>query len=342
MLDDLKYIHERDTSDALGVAGKQWQQLQQKYDAIVQPVKPIKNIVVAGMGGSAWPMYYLKTWPTVSAPMEIVGDYSIPNYVNGETLFIASSYSGNTEEVLSCLEKATATEATIVVVTAGGKLMEIAKQRGLPLFAIPAGVQPRMSTFYFLAAMIQMLESLNLCPQQSVAQLQGCGEWLKKQTDGWSPTVQTASNEAKKLAQEMIGKSPVIYAGPLLAPVARKWKICINENAKQVAWWNQLPESSHNEFIGWSGQPVDKPYCIVDLRSNLEHARVQKRFEVTERMLSGKRPAPEVVNAQGENILQQMLWASMLGDFTSIYLALLNNTDPTPVDLVEKFKSALG
>lgn len=341
MLDDLKYIHDRDISDALGVAEKQWQQLQQTYSVLVQPKKPIKNIVVVGMGGSAWPMYYLKTWPTVLVPLEVVGDYGIPAYTNDETLFIASSYSGNTEEVLACLEKAEQTQATIVVVTAGGKLLEIATQKKYPLFVIPSGVQPRMSTFYFLAALIQLLESQALCPKDSITELRSVGQWLSQQVQQWLPIVPSSQNEAKKLAQEMMGKSPVIYAGPLLAPVARKWKICINENAKQVAWWNQFPETSHNEFIGWSGQPVDKPYCIVDLRSNLEHARIQKRFELTERMLSGKRPAPEVVNAQGENILQQMLWASMLGDFTSIYLALLNNTDPTPVDLAEKFKSAL-
>lgn len=341
MLDDLKYMHQRDPSDALGLAEKQYKQLQQTYGVTVRPKKTIRNIVVAGMGGSAWPMYYLKTWPTVSVPLEVVGDYTIPSYVNDETLFIASSYSGNTEEVLACLELAEKTSATIVVDTDGGKLLDIAKHKGHHAYKIPAGAQPRMSTFYFLAAMTELLESLGLCPQGSTSELQQTGQWLSQQITQWFPTVPTNQNLAKKLAQEMVGKSVVVYAGPLLSPAARKWKICINENAKQVAWWNQLPEFSHNEFIGWSSQPVDKPYCVVDLRSNLEHPRVQKRFEVTERMLSGKRPAPEVVEATGDSVLQQLLWTSVLGDFTSIYLALLNNVDPTPVDLVEKFKKAL-
>ena len=341
MLDDLKYIHQHDPSDALGIAEKQWQQLQQTYQVATQPKKAIRNIVVAGMGGSAWPMYYLKTWPTVSVPMEVVGDYKIPSYVNDETLFIASSYSGNTEEVLACLELAEKTSATIAVVSSAGKLLDIAKQKGHPAFEIPTGTQPRMSTFYFLAAMTELLESLGLCPKGSTNELPATGQWLTQQITKWLPTVPVSQNFAKKLAQEMVGKSVVIYGGPLLAPAARKWKICINENAKHLAWWNQLPEFSHNEFIGWSSQPVDKPYCVVDLRSSLEHPRIQKRFEVTERMLSGKRPAPEVVEAKGDTILQQLLWTSVLGDFTSIYLAMLNNVDPTPVDLVEKFKKAL-
>jgi len=134
----------------------------------------------------------------------------------------------------------------------------------------------------------------------------------------------------------------VVYSGPLLSPAGYKWKININENAKQVAWCNQLPEFNHNEFLGWTQQPVQKPYAVIDLRSNLENARIQKRFEVTERLLSGKRPAPIVVQAKGDNILQQLLWTITLGDYISVYLALLNNLDPTPVDLIEKFKNLLA
>jgi glucose/mannose-6-phosphate isomerase len=134
----------------------------------------------------------------------------------------------------------------------------------------------------------------------------------------------------------------IVYSGPLLYPAANKWKICCNENAKNLAWSNQYPELNHNEFIGWTSHPVDKPFGVVEIRSNLENARTQKRFVVTEKLLSGKRPAPIVVTPVGENYLQQLLWSSMLGDFVTIYLALLNNQNPTPVDLVEKFKAELN
>ena len=165
---------------------------------------------------------------------------------------------------------------------------------------------------------------------------------MSESVKSWTATVPTTQNEAKKLALEMAGKSPVIYAGPLMSPVAYKWKISFNENAKNVAWWNEYPEFNHNEMIGWSSHPIEKPYAVVDLRSNLEHPRVQKRFEVTERLLSGLRPAPHIVNIQGENLLQQIVWAVAFGDFVTIYTALLNNVDPAPVDLVEKFKKELG
>ncbi len=102
-----------------------------------------------------------------------------------------------------------------------------------------------------------------------------------------------------------------------------------------------MPEFNHNEFLGWTKQPVNKPYAVVELRSNLEHKRTQKRFVVTERLLSGMRPAPIVVEAAGETGLEQLLWASVLGDFVTIYTALLNGVNPTPVDLVEKFKKQM-
>jgi glucose/mannose-6-phosphate isomerase len=138
-----------------------------------------------------------------------------------------------------------------------------------------------------------------------------------------------------------MGKSVVVYSGPKLFPAANKFKICLNENAKNIAWTNYYPEFNHNEFIGWTSHPVDKPYAVVEYRSDLEHERVQKRFTVTERLLSGKRPAPEVVVPLGETVLQQLLWTSNFSDFVSLYVALLNGLNPTPVDLVEKLKKML-
>lgn len=341
MLDDLKLIHERDADDALGVAENQWKQLSQDYDFHFQPSAEIRNIVLGGMGGSALYAVFLNSWPGFSVPFEIRRGYDVPTYVNENTLFIASSYSGNTEETLSALSEAEQRKAQIVVLAAGGKLAERAEQSGYPLIRIPSGIQPRMSSFYCLSGLIQLFEPLGLVPEGSLRDLREAGQWLSQQVGAWVATVPTANNPAKQLAQELMGKSVVMYSGPKLAPAANKWKICMNENAKNVAWWNQLPEFNHNEFIGWSSHPLDKPYAVVDLRSKLEHPRVQKRFEVTERLLSGKRPAPEVVEVQGDTVIQQLLWAASMGDFTSLYLALLNGLNPTPVDLVEKFKTAL-
>ncbi len=341
MLDDLKMIHNRDSDDALGVAEKQWQQLKYDFAVDLPAIDSITNIVVGGMGGSAWPAIYLKSWPGTSVPLEVISNYNLPAYVNEHTLFISSSYSGNTEETLAALDEAESRGAKCVVMTAGGKLAEIANQKSLPLFLIPSGFQPRMSSFYFLAALVQILEPQGLVPKGSLDEMKVTADWLKDQLSSWKPEVPTKDNPTKQLAQELMGKSIVVYSGPKLFPAANKFKICLNENAKNVAWTNYYPEFNHNEFIGWSSHPLQKPYAVVEFRSNLEHDRVQKRFVVTERLLSGKRPSPEVVEPIGDSVLKQLLWTSNFSDFSSLYVALLNGLNPTPVDLVENLKKLL-
>lgn len=341
MLDDLKLIHERDGQDALGIVEKQWQQLTHDYGVTFAASGDILNIVLAGMGGSALAASLFTSWSKTTVPFEIVRDYDLPPYIGEKTLFIASSYSGNTEETLNALSSAEEHGCQIVILAAGGKLEERAQEKNYPFFKIPSGFQPRMAVFYNFAALTQLFDQAGLISSGKVDELHAAAEWLHGQQADFLPTVPADKNPAKKIALELMGKSPVIYAGPKLFPAAYKWKINFNENAKNVAWCNQLPEFNHNEFLGWTSHPVDKPYAVVDLRSNLEHERVQKRFEITERLLSGKRPAAHVVNAQGETLLQQLLWTIALGDFVSLYLALLNGLNPTPVDLIEKLKKSL-
>lgn len=342
MLDDLKYIHEKDGQDALGVVEKQWQQLTHEYGVRAEPKDEIKNIVVSGMGGSGWPANYVRSWPTTKVPMEISGNYDLPGYVGRNTLVIATSYSGNTEETLASLEEAERRGAQIAVFTSGGKLKELAEQKNLPLFLIPSGTQPRMSSFYFISAYLELFDQLNLIDPVSMDERKALSEWLAGHMGNWRADTPTSQNPAKQLALEMAGKTAIIYAGAKLAPVAQKFKICMNENAKNTAWWGQYPEFSHNEFIGWSSHPIDKPFAVIEIRSTLEHPRTQKRFEVTERMLSGMRPAPHAIIPEGETLPQQIFWTSMFCDFVATYLALLNGVNPTPVDLVEKFKKELG
>lgn len=344
MLDDLKYIHDHDSVDTLGIAERQWQQLLKEFEAPAwSSTEPIVNIVFAGMGGSALAAVVSRSWPTVDLPFEVVRDYDLPSYVGVNSLVIVSSYSGNTEETLNALTEAEAKGAQIAVITGGGKLAEIAKTKNYPVVILPDAGQPRYAVLYSVKALLVILRAANVLPQADArfAELTQAAEFLKQSAQAWIATVPAANNRAKQIAQEIMGKSLVVYAGPKLFPAAYKWKISANENAKHIAWVNQYPEFNHNEFIGWTKQPVDKPYAVVDLRSQLEHPRIQKRFEVSERLLSGSRPAPIVVDVQGETLLEQLLWAIALGDFVTLYLALLSGLDPAPVDLIEKFKQSL-
>lgn len=343
MLDDLKYIHERDAQDALGIAEKQWEQLGHEFELAVPGEPQITNVVYAGMGGSSLAAVVSGSWPGYRVPFEVCRQYNVPAYVDEKTLFIAASYSGNTEETLSGIEQAKAKGAQIVVIAGGGKLQEFANANSYPLLILPKAAQPRYAVLFNLKALVVIMEKFGVANiHDAESMLQSAANFLKEAAAAWAPTVPAAENPAKQLAQELMGKSPVIYAGPLLFPAAYKWKISCNENAKNVAWCSEIPEFNHNEFIGWSSHPTDKPYAVVDLRSNLEHERVQKRFEVSERLLSGMRPRTHIVDIQGKSLLEQMLWAIAYGDFVTLYLALLNGVNPTPVDLVEKFKKELA
>jgi glucose/mannose-6-phosphate isomerase len=342
MLDDLKMIHERDAQDALGIAEKQWQQLQYEYDVDIQPpADVIKNIVFAGMGGSALYALIAQSWPGFDRPFEVVRNYDLPAYVSEDTLVFVSSYSGNTEETLSALEQAEQKGAGIIVITSGGTLADIAREKNYPLFLMPSGLQPRHATWYGLKAILVATDKLGITEARA-DELTAQADYLKAVIEEWLPTRPTEHNWAKQIAQECIGKSVVVYAGPKLAPAAYKWKISFNENAKHIAWMNVFPEFNHNEFMGWTKQPVDKPYTVIDLRSAAEHPQVQKRFEVSARLLSGMRPSPIIVTSEGDPFIQELLFTVALGDFVTLYTALLNGINPTPVDLIENLKKALS
>ena len=342
MLDDLKLIHEKDAQDALGIAEKQWQQLEYNFEIDGDlPIGEISNIVVAGMGGSALAALLLTSWPGINLPFQICRDYDLPAYVGPNTLIVASSYSGNTEETVSCLNQAIEKKAKIVVMAGGGKLIDIAKENKLAYITLPPAGQPRFAALYGLNALVTLFSELNLIPAETLKEIKDSAKFVKQSTAQWGPMVAKSNNIAKQYAYEVIGNTPVIYAGPFLYPSAYKWKISFNENAKNVAWCNQYPEFNHNEFLGWSSHPLDKPYRVFDLRSNLDNPQITKRFEISDKLLSGRRPSAIVVNAQGETQLQQLLWTVALGDFISIYTAILNGLNPTPVDLIEKLKKQL-
>jgi glucose/mannose-6-phosphate isomerase len=348
MLDDAKVIQQRDRDDALGVAAGEWQQAT--YDAVVQQGahdgRDIQNIVLAGMGGSALAALLVKSWlnTVLTVPFEIVRDYTLPQYVGTSTLVIASSCSGNTEETLDCLDQALERKAQVAVLTSGGMLLKRAKSSSIAYIVLPDRTQlePRMTTIAQMRALTQLLAHFGVIGDEYYAQIAQAGDWLKAESDLWGKDVPTDHNYAKQLALISVGKTPVFYAGSLLAPVAYKWKISWNENAKNVAFTNYLPEFNHNEFLGWTSHPVEKPFAVFDLVSELEHPRTLKRFALSDKLLSGRRPKSTVVPIAGDTLVQQMLWACVLADFVSIYVAILNNVDPTQVDLIEKFKKELA
>lgn len=346
MLDDANVIRQRDPENALGVAAEQWQQVQ--YSTVVEngehDGRIVGRIVVTGMGGSALAALLFKAWQSTELPMpfEVIRGYDLPAYVDDTTLVIASSYSGNTEETISALSQAQERGAQVGILAAGGKLIDIAREQSIAYVAIPDGMQPRMAMLANLRALVTLLVHFGVVPDSLNNEIAGTADWLHEQSAQWVPDVSTDKNDAKQLALLAVGKTPVIYGGRLTGPVAYKWKISWNENAKNTAFWNELPEFNHNEFIGWASHPVEKPFAVFDLLSSFEHERILKRFAISDRLLSGKRPKATQVHLAGDTALQQLLWGCILADFVSIYVAILNGVDPTPVELVEKLKVELA
>ncbi len=343
-LDNANFLAQKDPEGALKVIATQYEQLL--FDAKVwneeHDDRELTGVVVTGMGGSALAALLVQVWfkDLLKIPFEVIRGYDLPAYVGHNTLVIASSYSGNTEETMSALEQAEHCGSQLGVVSSGGKLIDFAGGYDIAHVSVPEGLQPRMAVIYELRGLIALLENFGVVHGKSeeLAKLSG---WLGRESAQWATDVPTSENFAKQLAEQAVGKTSIFYGGALTAPLAYKWKISFNESAKNTAFWNEYPEYDHNEFLGWTSHPIEKPFAIFDLISNLEHPQILKRFEISDRLLSGKRPKATTIELAGDSVIAQLLWGSILADYTSVYLAVLNGVDPSPVELIEKLKKEL-
>ena len=343
-LDNANILTQKDPEGALRIASEQFEQAS--FDAVVwnkeHDDREITSIVVTGMGGSALAALLVKVWlkNDIKVPFEVIRGYDLPAYVGRNTLVIASSYSGNTEETISALSQAEKAGAQLAVIASGGKLVDIACEYTIAHVSLPTGLQPRMAVIYNLRALLALFENFSII-HGKLEEVDALSGWLGRESSAWAPDVPTEHNYAKQLAEEAVGKTPVFYGGALTAPVAYKWKISWNENAKNLSFWNEYPEFNHNEFMGWTSHPVEKPFAVFDLISSFEHPQILRRFEISDRLLSGQRPKSTIVHLVGDSLIAQLLWGSILADYVSIYVAVLNGVDPTPVELIEKLKKEL-
>lgn len=346
ILDNLQVIAQRDPEGALNIISAQFEQVAFAAE-VASPEhdgRRIDSVVVTGMGGSALAALMVKVLlaQELTVPFEVVRGYHLPAYVNEHTFVIASSYSGNTEETLTALGEAQSKGAQIGVLTSGGQLLDKAKEFGIAHVVLPAGAQPRMAMIYNLKALFGLLSTFGITSDDWLRQLDNLSAWLKDQTAQWLPDVPTDRNYAKQIALHAIGKTPVFYGSPLMAPLAYKWKISWNETAKNTAFWNEYPEFNHNEFMGWTSHPIEKPFAVFDLVSDLDAPRIAQRFELSDKLLSGQRPHATQISLAGDSVLAQLVAGSILADFASVYAAILNQVDPTPVALIENLKKSLA
>lgn len=348
MLDDFNVLTKRDSESTLTSTATQASQtsmdIQIEYPD--HDGRSIYNVVAAGMGGSALAGMLAKTWldGALGVPFEMVRAYRLPAYAAANTLVVVSSCSGNTEEALSVLNEARDRGCQVAIISGGGQLAEIAKSSYITHVDLPSDldIQPRMLTFVQLRALVKLFNHFGVVENKYYDEIADTDDWLAEEADRWTKEVPVVHNYAKQLALQAVGKTPVFYGGEVTRSVAYKWKISWNENAKNVAFWNEYPEFNHNEFMGWTSHPVDKPFVVFDLISDFENERILKRFEISDRLLSGRRPKAIAVHLQGDTVLKQLLWANILADFVSIYVGIMNNVDPGPVPLITKLKEELN
>jgi glucose/mannose-6-phosphate isomerase len=304
----------------------------------------VKKVVILGMGGSAIGGDLVQSFGIQSArvPVLTCRDYNLPAYVDEETLVVASSYSGATEETLSAFEQALKIKCPKLAITTGGKLKDLCQSRGLPVFSYEYRAAPRAVLPFSFFPLLAILEGLKLLPSQS-AEVAECLDALDRLAAQVNEKVPEEKNQAKSLARNLAGKLAVVYGGGITRDVAQRWKTQFNENSKHTAFWESFSELNHNSVVGYSF-PAQLPAqtWVVMLTSNWLHPRILLRYQITRGLLKKAGFSSVEVQGQGSGRLAQMMTLVLLGDYVSYYLALLNKVDPTPVAPIDFLKSELA
>ncbi len=297
-------------------------------------VQGFKNVVVLGMGGSAIAGDLLASFSTI--PVVTVRDYELPAWVGSDTLLIAISYSGETEETLGAFREGLRRTRRALALTTGGALAALCEEEEIPWVPVPPGFQPRAALAFLLFPLLGCFARFGYVRGNPAR----VASFLRKLREACLP--KQHENAAQSMAQALVGKVPVIYGARTIAPVAYRWKTQINENAKQPAYWMELPELCHNEIVGYElAGKVFAQGIVVFLRTSFDHPRVAKRVEVLKEVLSSRGLAFLEVWGEGEDLLAQAFWLLYFGDWVSFYLALLNGVDPTPVRPIQELKRKL-
>jgi glucose/mannose-6-phosphate isomerase len=301
------------------------------------------GLVVAGMGGSAIGGQLARAILGDQASRPLLGSkaYGVPPWTTPDTTVLCASYSGNTEETLACYEAADVIGARRVVVTAGGRLAELARADGVPVIPVAGGLQPRAAVAYMTVAALEVAALGGVGPRCN-SEIDVAAEHLEELVEAWGPEG-PEDGEAKTLARALHGSVPVIAGTGITTPIAYRWKTQINENAKQLAYTVELPEADHNEIVGWESAAEMGRFAGVVLDDADTHPRVRARIELTGRIVAGGAAGGvHRAESRGETAVERVFSLVLLGDLVSLYLAVLRGVDPSPVPAIERLKAELG
>lgn len=293
----------------------------------------IQNIVIAGLGGSGVGGSILVDVlsPILNVPILLTKDYSLPQFTSKNTLFIACSYSGNTEETLEALDKAMAKGCTIAGITSGGLLEQLLKANNYLYSKIPSGNPPRGSLMYSFSQLFFILEAYGLTTNTSNNLKQACA-FLEQE-------LHSIQKETKQLAECIKDKLPVIYVPQGFEGTAIRLRQQINENSKMLCWHAVIPEMNHNELVGWKEQHQD--LAVLFFRTTTDYYRVQSRIEYCQSVVESYTTTSFTIWAKGETLLEQTLYLILWGDWLSWYLSEYKSVDAMEIDVINTLKQRL-
>lgn len=297
-------------------------------------LKPFNKVLITGLGGSGigGTMVAETLAGSAKRPIIVNKNYSIPSWVDAETLVVACSYSGNTEETLSATQQAVKQGAQIAVITSGGELLKMAQTGNWPIASLPQGYPPRAAFGHSSVALFALLDAC------------GVGNWRPDELLGAAQLLEIQQEAirdlAKGLAEQVVDRVPVIYAAEGLAGVAVRWRQQINENAKMLCWHHILPEMNHNELVGWAGG--DTRMAVLMLRSSDDHPRSALRMDLSRDLIRKQTDVVIEVNAVGQNKLERMYYLIAVGDWLSLYLSKKRGVDPVEVNVITHLKNELS
>jgi glucose/mannose-6-phosphate isomerase len=301
----------------------------------------IRQVIIAGLGGSAIGGDLLSAYvePSCRVPVILHRDYGLPAWARGaETLVIASSHSGNTEETLSSFELALEQGCLALAVSTGGKLAEAAHKAGVPVWLFEHHGMPRAAVGFSFGILLAALTRLGLVPDPSDA-VQDTVALMKAQQTHLNAGTPVAKNPAKRIAGQLMGRWVTVFGAGALAPVARRWKGQINELAKAWAQFDLLPEGDHNTLAGTlHPQEILPRMMALFLRGPADHPRHRLRLDLTRKSLMLEGINTDFIDAQGDHPLANQWTMLHFGDYTAYYLAMAYGVDPTPIEALEAFK----
>jgi glucose/mannose-6-phosphate isomerase len=346
VLDDIEKIKSVDKSKMINFSldsAKLYRESAKLAEKIQVNYPKPNSIIVAGMGGSGIGGDLLKDWARnrTTVPIEVNREYQLPAYAGRRTLVLITSYSGDTEESLGAFLDALKRKCMIYCVSSGGALLENAERLKVPYLRVPGGMPPRAALPYLFVPLLKCMEKMGLVSGAS-EELSEALQLLEKISKDNSPEKPAKENFSKTLALNIGQTAPVVYGFGFYRSVAQRFKQQFNENSKVPAKWEVFSELNHNEIVGWErASELGKCFSAIFIRDKEEPTEIHSRIEITKELVGKAGLELFEVPAQGKSPLAKILSTICIGDFTSIYLALLHSVDPTPVKTINYLKDTL-